>query len=74
MGHGKKEYDPPVGLNGYMIKPPDFDKDKEYTLFMHVYGGPGHQAVRDSYTTGAWYQMLAQKGYVIACVDNRGTG
>jgi dipeptidyl-peptidase 4 len=41
---------------------------------MYVYGGPGHQAVRDSYTTGAWYQMLAQKGYVIACVDNRGTG
>ncbi len=63
-----------VELNGYMIKPPDFDENKEYPLFMYVYGGPGHQAVRDSWSTGAWYQMLAQKGYVIACVDNRGTG
>ena len=63
-----------VELNGYMIRPPDFDENKEYPLFMYVYGGPGHQAVRDSYSTGAWYQMLAQKGYVIACVDNRGTG
>jgi dipeptidyl-peptidase 4 len=63
-----------VELNGYMIKPPDFDENKEYPLFMYVYGGPGHQAVRDSYTAGAWYQMLAQKGFVIACVDNRGTG
>ena len=63
-----------VELNGYMIKPPHFDENREYPLFMYVYGGPGHQAVRDSYTTGAWYQMLAQKGYVIACVDNRGTG
>ena len=63
-----------VELNGYMIKPPGFDENKEYPLFMYVYGGPGHQAVRDSWSTGAWYQMLAQKGYVIACVDNRGTG
>ncbi|MFP4366449.1 MAG: S9 family peptidase [Bacteroidales bacterium] len=63
-----------VDLNGYIIKPPGFDENKEYPLFMYVYGGPGHQAVRDSWSTGAWYQMLAQKGYVIACVDNRGTG
>ena len=78
-GFSKKEFftfttSEGVELNGYMIKPPDFDRNKEYPLFMYVYGGPGHQAVRDSYTTGAWYQMLAQKGYVIACVDNRGTG
>ncbi len=63
-----------VELNGYIIKPPDFDSAKEYPLFMYVYGGPGHQAVRDSWSTGAWYQMLAQKGYVVVCVDNRGTG
>ena len=63
-----------IELNGYMIKPPDFDENNEYPLLMYVYGGPGHQAVRDSWSTGAWYQMLAQKGYVIACVDNRGTG
>lgn len=63
-----------IDLNGYMIKPPDFDENKKYPLFMYVYGGPGHQAVRDSWSIGAWYQMLAQKGYIIACVDNRGTG
>ncbi len=63
-----------IDLNGYIIKPPDFDENGEYPLFMYVYGGPGHQAVRDSYTAGAWYQMLVQKGYVIVCVDNRGTG
>ncbi len=63
-----------IDLNGYIIKPPDFDENREYPLFMYVYGGPGHQAVRDSYAAGAWYQMLAQKGYVIASVDNRGTG
>ncbi len=63
-----------VELNGYMIKPPDFDKNKKYPLFMFVYGGPGHQAVRDSWSTGPWFHMLAQHGYVIACVDNRGTG
>ncbi len=63
-----------IDLNGYTIKPPNFDETKKYPLFMYVYGGPGHQAVRDSHTAGAWYQMLAKKGYVIACVDNRGTG
>ncbi|TVR70576.1 MAG: S9 family peptidase [Marinilabiliales bacterium] len=78
-GFSKKEFftfttSEGIDLNGYIIKPPDFDENREYPLFMYVYGGPGHQAVRDSYTAGAWYQMLAQKGYVIVCVDNRGTG
>jgi dipeptidyl-peptidase 4 len=63
-----------IDLNGYIIKPPGFDETREYPLFMFVYGGPGHQAVMDAWSTGAWFQMLAQKGYVIACVDNRGTG
>ncbi len=63
-----------IDLNGYLIKPPDFNENREYPLFMYVYGGPGHQAVMDSWSTGAWFHMLAQKGYVIACVDNRGTG
>ena len=63
-----------IDLNGFIIRPPDFDESKVYPLLMYVYGGPGHQAVRDSWNTRAWYQMLAQKGYVIACVDNRGTG
>ncbi len=59
-----------------MIKPPNFDKNKEYPLFMFVYGGPGSQQVKNSFggTNYYWYQMLAQKGYIVACVDNRGTG
>ena len=65
-----------VALNGWMIKPHDFDPMKKYPVLMYVYGGPGSQTVRNSWG-GAdyfWYQMLAQKGYAIASVDNRGTG
>ena len=65
-----------VKLNGYMIKPPLYDPNKKYPLFMYLYGGPGNQQVTDQWM-GAfywWFQMLAQKGYVVACVDNRGTG
>jgi dipeptidyl-peptidase-4 len=62
-------------LNAYMITPPDFDKSKEYPLFMYLYGGPGSQTVADRWGGRmAWFQMLAQRGYVIAVVDNRGTG
>ena len=63
-------------LNAWMIKPPDFDKNKEYPLYMFLYGGPGSQQVTNSFgwTNYYWYQMLAQKGYIVACVDNRGTG
>ena len=63
-------------LNAWMIKPPDFDKTKKYPLYMFVYGGPGSQQVTNSFgwTNYFWHQMLAQKGYIIACVDNRGTG
>tara|TARA_B100001142_G_scaffold328254_1_gene387906 strand:- start:326 stop:2476 length:2151 start_codon:yes stop_codon:yes gene_type:complete len=62
-------------LNAWMIKPPDFDKKKEYPLYMFLYGGPGSQQVTNSFwTNNYWHQMLAQKGYIIACVDNRGTG
>ena len=63
-------------LNAWMIKPPNFDENKEYPLFMFLYGGPGSQQVTNSFgwTNYYWYQMLAQKGYIVACVDNRGTG
>ena len=63
-------------LNAWMIKPPDFDKNKEYPLYMFLYGGPGSQQVTNSFgwTNYYWYQMLAQQGYIVACVDNRGTG
>jgi len=64
-------------LNGYFIKPPNFDPDKRYPVLMYVYGGPGSQQVLNTYANGTndlWHNMLAQNGYVIACVDNRGTG
>lgn len=63
-------------LNGWMIKPLDFDESKEYPVLMFVYGGPGSQQVMNSWNSynHFWYQVLASKGYLIACVDNRGTG
>ena len=63
-------------LNAWMIKPPNFDSNKKYPLFMFLYGGPGSQQVKNSFgwTNYYWYQMLAQNGYIVACVDNRGTG
>ena len=63
-------------LNGWMLKPADFDAAKKYPLLMYVYGGPGSQEVSNSFARSldfAWYQMLAQKGYIVVCVDNRGT-
>jgi len=64
-------------LNGWMIKPtaPQFQNQK-LPVLMFVYGGPGSQTVTDAWK-GAnywWFQMLAQQGYVVISVDNRGTG
>lgn len=63
-------------LNAWIIKPENFNKDKEYPLYMFLYGGPGSQQVLNSFggTNYYWHQMLVQKGYIVACVDNRGTG
>jgi dipeptidyl-peptidase-4 len=66
-----------VSLNSYTIKPANFDPDKKYPLLMFVYGGPGSQQVQDHWlwSNYFWHQMLANEhGYIIACVDNRGTG
>ena len=65
-----------VNLNGWMMKPHDFDADKKYPVFMYLYGGPGSQQVTDAWggSNFLWYQMLTQQGYIVACVDNRGTG
>ena len=63
-------------LNYYTIKPADFDENKKYPVLVYVYGGPGNQQVNNSYgySDFFWYQMLAQKGYVVFCFDGRGTG
>ena len=65
-----------VNLNGWMMKPHDFDETKEYPVFMYLYGGPGSQQVTDAWggSNFLWFQMLTQQGYIVACVDNRGTG
>lgn len=65
-----------IDLNYWMIKPDNFDATKKYPMLMYVYGGPGHNTVTNSYGYSdlAWFEMLAQKGYIVVSVDNRGTG
>ncbi|MFM2268163.1 MAG: hypothetical protein RL757_1604 [Bacteroidota bacterium] len=65
-----------VDLNGWMLKPKDFDPNKKYPVFMTQYSGPGSQRVLDKWMGQDfwWYQLLAQRGYIVACVDGRGTG
>jgi len=63
-------------LNMWMIKPANFDASKIYPLLMYQYSGPGSQQVANRWN-GAndyWYQHLAQEGYIVACIDGRGTG
>lgn len=68
-----------IELNGWMIKPPDFDSTKSYPVLMFAYGGPGYQHAADKWNVGSggnyvWFQMFAQQGYIIAGVDGRGSG
>ena len=65
-----------VELNGWIMRPRDFDSTKKYPVFMTQYSGPNSQSVNDAWggANYLWYQMLAQKGYIVACVDPRGTG
>lgn len=63
-------------LVGWMIKPANFNPNKKYPVLMYVYGGPGSQTVLNSWggSQDMWFQYLAQQGYLIVSVDNRGTG
>ena len=63
-------------LNAWIIKPKDFDASKKYPVFMYQYSGPGSQQVNNEWNSADdyWFYMLSQNGYVIACVDGRGTG
>ena len=63
-------------LNAWMIKPKDFNPSKKYPVFMYQYSGPGSQQVNNDWNSADdfWFAMLAQQGYIVACVDGRGTG
>lgn len=65
-----------IQLNGWMIKPPDFTPGVKYPVFMYVYGGPNSQTAKNSFggPNFFWFQILAQKGYIVVSIDNRGTG
>ena len=64
-----------VVLDGWMIKPPDFDKQKRYPVLFHAYTEPWSQTVVDAWggLNLRWHMMLAQQGYLVMSVDNRGT-
>jgi dipeptidyl-peptidase-4 len=63
-------------LNMWMLKPANFDPSKTYPLLMFQYSGPGSQKVANTWSSSRdfWHQFLAQQGYIVACVDGRGTG
>ncbi len=63
-------------LEGYIIKPRDFDPGRRYGLLLYVYGGPGSQTTADRWggSRYVWHHYLAQRGVLVASVDNRGTG
>ncbi|MCJ8497928.1 S9 family peptidase [Chryseobacterium salipaludis] len=63
-------------MNAWIMKPKNFDPNKKYPLFMFQYSGPGSQQVSNSWDqgNGLWFNHLVQQGYIVACVDGRGTG
>jgi dipeptidyl-peptidase 4 len=64
-----------VELNGWMLKPSNFDPLKKYPVLFTIYGGPGSQTVSNVWgSASSWNQMLAQHGIIVVSVDNRGTG
>jgi dipeptidyl-peptidase-4 len=64
-----------VPFNAFMIKPPDFDASKKYPVLVYTYGGPHAQVVVNAWggNNALWHQSMAQKGYIIFALDNRGS-
>ena len=69
-----------ITLDGWMVKPLDFDKNRRYPVVLFQYSGPGSQQVKNSWSAGSMGQggafdsFLAQQGFIVVCVDGRGTG
>lgn len=62
-------------LNGWMLKPANFDASKKYPVLFCNYGGPGSQQVANRFgAVSFWHQLLAQKGFIVVSIDNTGTG
>lgn len=62
-------------LNGWMLKPQNFDPSKKYPVLFCNYGGPGSQQVTNRYgAVSMWHQMLAERGFIVVSIDNTGTG
>ena len=64
-----------IELNGWMMKPQNFDPNKKYPVYMFAYNGPGSNECNNAWETFDywWYQLLCQEGYMVVCVDGRGT-
>ena len=60
-------------LNGWMMKPANFDASKKYPVLQYQYSGPGSQQVQDQFSV-SWETYMASQGYIVVCVDGRGTG
>jgi dipeptidyl-peptidase-4 len=61
-------------LDGYIIRPPAFDKNKQYPIINYVYGEPARQTVVDKWhARNMWHLMMTQKGFIVSAIDNRGT-
>ncbi len=71
----KIQTDENIEMDAWMIKPPNFNPNKKYPLFIYVYGEPANQTVLNSWSLRRrlWFFLLAQKGYIIVSIDNRGT-
>lgn len=71
----KFKQDDGIELNAWMMKPNHFDSTKKYPVYMYAYGGPGSNEVNDGWDgfDFFWHNLLNQEGYIVVCVDNRGT-
>ncbi|MCL2245778.1 MAG: S9 family peptidase [Lentimicrobiaceae bacterium] len=63
-----------ITMDGWMMKPADFDPSKKYPVLVYTYGGPGSVEVNKNFNVETWYQYLTQNGYIVACADGRGSG